>query len=133
MRKLFLHPNIYVDKSPVHGYGVFTDSFLPAGTIIEEATHIKVCDAESPNDVLAPYRYSYPQFEPTKYVVALGYASLYNHSQEPNATWYIDFERDLFIFKTIKNIFANQEIFTYYGDETYWKAIGTSINNNMPS
>lgn len=36
MSKLFVHPNLYVSLSPIHGYGVFTDGFIPADSIIEE-------------------------------------------------------------------------------------------------
>jgi SET domain-containing protein len=121
MSKLFEHPNLYVTRSPIQGYGVFTDSFIPANTIIEECHYVDVCNAEENNNACIRHRFCYPMQKPTKYVVCFGKGSVFNHSNEPNAFWYIDFEKDVFVFKTTKNIFANQEVLVYYGDGEYWK------------
>jgi SET domain-containing protein len=126
--KLFLHPDLYLKKSPVHGYGVFTNGFICKNTILEECRYFDVCSANEPNNVLIQYRYSFPQHNPVKYVILTGFGSIYNHSETPNATWYIDFERDLFVFKTTQNVFANQELFTYYGGNSYWEGVNISIN-----
>jgi len=56
----------------------------------------------------------------TNFVVALGYGSLYNHSNTPNANWTNDVENKTFIFFSTKPIKKGEEIFIYYGDENYW-------------
>jgi SET domain-containing protein len=125
MKKLFVHPNLYAALSPIHGYGVFSDSFIPANTIIEECHYVDVCNANENNNACIKHRFCYPMQNPVKYVVCFGHGSVFNHSNEPNAFWYIDFEKNLFIFKTTKNIFANQEVLVYYGDEGYWKNVNS--------
>lgn len=122
MSRLFVHPNLYVSVSPIHGYGVFSDSFIPANTIIEECHYIDVCDIKENNKACIRYRFCYPMKDPVKTVLPLGMGCVYNHSNQANAMWYINFEKNVFVFKTIKNVFANQEICTYYGDENYWKS-----------
>ena len=54
-------------------------------------------------------------------MVAFGFASLYNHSETPNAEWYSDASRRVFIFKCIKDIEKDEEIFVYYGGQNYWE------------
>ena len=122
MSKLFVHPNLYVSLSPIHGYGVFTDGFIPADTVIEECHFIDVCNVSETNEACIRYRFCYPMQNPIKTVLPLGMGCIYNHSNEANASWSINFEKNIFVFKTIKNIFTNQEVCTYYGDGDYWKS-----------
>ena len=53
-------------------------------------------------------------------VVALGYGSIYNHSNEPNAYWMSLNDRRTFLFIANRDIEPGEEIFTYYGDVNYW-------------
>ena len=55
-----------------------------------------------------------------KYVVlALGYASLYNHSKEPNCKYKIDRKYKAITFKATKNILKGEEIlFNYKGNSS---------------
>jgi SET domain-containing protein len=54
-------------------------------------------------------------------VIAFGYGSLYNHSNTPNADWDIHPQNeDAFRFYALEDIYPDQEIFVYYGDESYF-------------
>jgi SET domain-containing protein len=114
---------IYLDKSPIHGWGVFANQPIDENEIIEicpvidmgvmfgEVTHI-----------LIDYRFNWPQGTPNyeKQVVCSGYGMMYNHSEIPNAAWRSNIENNTFEFYSIKPIRPQEEIFVWYGDMNYW-------------
>jgi hypothetical protein len=62
------------------------------------------------------------QFKNTLAGLMLGYGSLYNHSDDPNAeVWWGACET--FIMESLKDIKAGEEIFIDYGSD-YWEASG---------
>ena len=119
-------PNkIYIDRSPIHGYGVFANETINEGEIIEESPiyDLGISKGES-TSLMIDYRFNWPQGSGgdwTKQVVAWGYGSLYNHSDNSNAYWRSNLERDTFEFVASKKIEAGQEIFVYYGGVNYWQ------------
>ena len=114
---------IYLDKSPIHGWGVFANQPIAENEIIEicpvidmgvmfgEVTHI-----------LIDYRFNWPQGTPNyeKQVVCSGYGMMYNHNETPNAAWRSNIENNTFEFYSIKPIRPQEEIFVWYGDMNYW-------------
>ena len=71
--------------------------------------------------LLIDYRFNWPQgVEWDKQVVGLGFASLYNHSNDANAYWVSDLEKNTFKFISNKKISSGDEIFIWYGDVNYW-------------
>jgi len=123
-QELVRHPHIQIRKSPIHGYGIFATEDIPKDTIIEEVGFLEV-----PLQVLYDYCYIYPKFDTPenerinvtqKFVIALGFGSLYNHSDNFNLTWKNDTKNELFVFYTIKDIKKDEELFIYYGNESYW-------------
>lgn len=121
---------IYVDKSPVHGLGVFARQNINSGDIIEECPvlTLPILKGES-TPLLIDYRFNWPQgHEWEEQVIALGYGSLYNHSDNPNAIWVSSNNRKSFIFYATKDIKENDEIFVWYGDENYWNDGRNHIN-----
>lgn len=61
--------------------------------------------------------------------IALGYGSLYNHSDNCNTTYYFDKEKELMIFEAIQPIAKNQEItINYLGSNSDGKSIENWIN-----
>lgn len=52
----------------------------------------------------------------------LGYACIYNHSDNANASWRTDVTNRLFVFFTQSYIKKDEEIRTYYGPDSYWNA-----------
>lgn len=56
--------------------------------------------------------------------IALGYGSLYNHSQNCNAIFYYDKMKELMVFEAIQPIRKNQEItINYLGPDSEGKTI----------
>jgi SET domain-containing protein len=94
-------------KSPVHGWGLFADEFIPPNIIIEECSYVKVEFIPSP---LSAYRFGCKE---TGNVIVLGYANLINGSREnPNVGF--KFENDLFYIFSIKDIKVGEELFLNY-------------------
>lgn len=102
---------LYVDKSELHGYGVFTEQPLTEGEVIEETLYLKCDDCIS----LGDYVFHIPNTN--KIVLPLGNLVIYNHSFEPNITTF--FEGDVVKVKTLKDININEELVWNYGKH-YW-------------
>jgi hypothetical protein len=121
---------IYVDKSPIHGWGVFASQDIETGEIIEEVPVLELpINKGEVTSLLIDYRFNWPQgVEWDKQVVGLGFASLYNHSNDANAYWVSDLEKNTFKFISNKKISSGDEIFIWYGDVNYWNDGRTSID-----
>lgn len=122
--------SIYVKKSKIHGRGVFAGQNIATGQIIEIAPIILLPKEEqlihnldffekgqtSPEltSLLSDYMY---EATDGRYAVALGYASLYNQSDAPNAGFSLDEETLSITVTALANIKANKEILINYGWE----------------
>jgi len=114
---------IYLDKSPIHGWGVFANQPIEENEIIEICPIIDMgLYPGEGSHILIDYRFNWPQgvIHFTKQVVAAGYAMLYNHSQKPNASWRSNMENNTFEFYSLRKIKPQEEIFVWYGDVDYW-------------
>jgi hypothetical protein len=131
MSSLIITPKkIYIDKSPVHGWGVFAKETINEGEIIEECPilTLPISKGES-TSLLIDYRFNWPQgSEPDEQVISLGYGSLYNHSNNANAYWISKQDSRTFLFIANRTIHPNEEIFVWYGDESYWDDGRSNIN-----
>lgn len=76
---------IEIKESTNKGLGIFAKEKIIKGEIIETTPLIKL-NVPHNSDTLFDYRFYYPK-KGDKYVVALGYGSLYNHSEQNNADW----------------------------------------------
>lgn len=114
---------IYIDKSPVHGWGVFAKIDIEENEIIEECPVLTLPISKGEvTSLLIDYRFNWPQgndFE--EQVVGLGYASLYNHNNNANAFWISDTNKKTFKFISNRKILTGEEIFIWYGDVSYWE------------
>ena len=124
MLELLEPKKIRVAKSKVHGWGVFATSRINLDETFEECPFLElpIENGES-SPLLIDYRFNYPSggFTPdTKQVIALGYASLYNHSETPSAGWYTDNDKMCFCFYAKRDIEPGEEIFVWYGGLNYW-------------
>jgi SET domain-containing protein len=113
---------IYIDKSPIHGWGVFAKYDIEEGELIEECPVLVLpIEKGEVTSLLIDYRFNWPQgLEYEEQVVGLGYASLYNHSDNANAYWVSDLDKKTFKFFSSKKIEQGKEIFIWYGDVNYW-------------
>lgn len=110
-KKLFLN-KISVRKSTIHGYGVFADKNIRKGEKLEESYFI-LSDCE--DDILIDFIFD----AGGRSAVILGYGSLYNHSENPNAEYSINRRTKITTFKASRAIKKGEEIFISYGDEWF--------------
>jgi hypothetical protein len=123
--------NIYVAISSIHGRGVFAQRAINVGTVIEECPIIKMKLQEMTvrKHMLLNY-YAFMIDEQSEYTgIALGYGSLYNHSDNCNAIYYYNKEKELMIFETIQSIAKDEEItINYLGPESAGQSIESWFN-----
>ena len=119
---MIYNPKIYVDKSPVHGWGVFAKEDIMEGEVFEECPVLTLpIEKGEVTSLLIDYRFNWPQcVEYQEQVIALGNGSLYNHSENANAYWISNLENKTFQFISHREIKKGEEIFTWYGDVNYW-------------
>ena len=114
---------IYLDKSPIHGWGIFANQPIFENEIFEVCPIIDMgINKGESSPILVDYRFNWPQGTPNfeKQVVCSGYGMMYNHSETPNAAWRSNEENNTFEFYSIKPIRPQEEIFVWYGDMNYW-------------
>lgn len=123
--------SIYVAISSIHGRGVFAQCKIKIGSIIEECPIIKMKLQEMTvrKHMLLNY-YAFMIDEQNEYTgIALGYGSLYNHSDNCNAIYYFNKEKELMIFETIQPIKKDEEItINYLGPESAGQSIESWFN-----
>lgn len=109
--------DIEVRPSPIHRYGVFALKDVVFNEVIEECPVI-FCRASVFSKEKAIYdRIFY--WDGKCEVLALGYGSIYNHSDEPNADFDLDTENQLIRITALKPITAGTEILICYGDDWF--------------
>ncbi len=109
-------PFVYVAISPLHGRGVFTAAEIPEGSLIESCPVILLPEDDMKlihETVLHDY-YFYWGEEEKMGAIALGFGSIYNHSDSPNAECLPDAENLTFDFYALRDIKPGEEILTHY-------------------
>ena len=98
--------------------GVFANNKISKGDIIEVCPALleKRKNLDNTNK-LTDYHFEYDK---DNSLVALGYCSMYNHSDSPNANWLI-LDKNSMRIKALNDIEAGEEIFVSYGNK-YWKS-----------
>jgi SET domain-containing protein len=115
-------PKVFVHPSPIHGLGVFAAQDILQGEIIEKCPLLRL-DIDEKNELFADFRFWWTENEKRLfYVMAMGYGSFYNHSNEPNSYFFSNKETFTVDFVSTKNIKKGEEIFVDYGGEEYWSS-----------
>jgi SET domain-containing protein len=119
---MIYNPKIFIDKSPVHGWGVFAKELIKKDEIFEECPVLTLpINKGEVTSLLIDYRFNWPQgVEWEEQVFPLGYGGLYNHSENANAYWVSNTNDKTFRFIANRDIQPNEEIFVWYGDVNYW-------------
>lgn len=121
----FISDAIYVKETPDMGFGVFTTRDIEAGhlievspiivfpkSIIDTAYFISMAEGMKPRDIILD-QYAI-LVNDNESAIMLGYLSIYNHNDIPNAEIVIISERKAAV-KTTQPISANSQIFISYG------------------
>jgi SET domain-containing protein len=103
-------PILYIMETAQRGRGVFTTESIPAGTTIEIAPVIVLNQADRAvvdTTLLHDYIFEWGLDE-TQAAVALGYASIYNHSVDANCKYDMDFEHRTIQIQTNRDISVDE-------------------------
>lgn len=112
--KLFQN-KIFVKKSSMHGFGVFAGKTIKKGAIIEECYFIHSKGGDKALDDF----YFEAKGKKGKNALLLGFGSIYNHSDEPNADYTINLKTRVATITAEKTILKGKEIFVSYGDKWF--------------
>ena len=109
-------PFLTIASSEHRGRGVYTTEPITANTTIEIAP-VVVVDASGREKLEQTLLYDYIfEWGPDSKMaaVALGYVSIYNHSNTPNCSYEMDFEHETITVTTLSAINAGEELFINY-------------------
>lgn len=114
-QSLYQNPGIEIRRSDKDGWGVFARRNIKKYSLLEE-NPIIVVDIEKMRGIDECLAYAYG-FSDTQVMIGLGFASLYNHSFNPNAEWKKDYLNMTIEHFAIEDIKAGEEILINYGEE----------------
>jgi SET domain-containing protein len=106
--KPLLPSHLFVKPSVIHGYGVFAAKAFMENEMIEECYSI----LSTSKDVSLN---NYYFVAGKKAAIPTGFGLIYNHSNQPNATYFFDEARNLTIYKALRPIQPGEEIVISYG------------------
>jgi uncharacterized protein len=105
-----------VNRSPVHGAGVFASRAYAVDTVIERCPLLIVPPEQAPaisSSVLGDYVYEWEG----GYALALGFGSLYNHAPVSNARYEMDYDAEEIHIVAERPIARGEEIFINYNGD----------------
>lgn len=114
-----LKSNLFIAYTEKMGRGVFTKKEIPANTVIEVAPVIVMSkDDRKLIDQTLLHDYIFEWGEKSdRCCMALGLASMYNHSYSSNCEYYMDFDSDIILIKTVRDVAKGEELtINYNGD-----------------
>lgn len=114
------HNDIFIAATDEKGRGIFCRETLAAGEIIEIAPVIVMTAKERKyldKTLLHDYIFEWEPGGEKMCCMALGYVPVYNHSYQSNCEYFMDYEEQTILIKTVKNINAGEELtINYNGD-----------------
>ena len=111
-----LKPYLFVDITGAMGRGVFTRERIPAGTVVELSPVIVMSRDDRVHldkTLLHDYIFEWGA-DKKSCCLALGYISVYNHAYESNCEYFMDYEDETIMIKTIRTIAAGEELTINY-------------------
>lgn len=118
---------IYIDEVEGKGLGVFALIPIKKDELIETCPLMSLgkTPGNKHHDPFFNYRFAYPRSNRHNgnedQVVAWGYGSIYNHSNNPNADWKDHPIKKAFQFIAVQDIEKGEEITIHYGGDDYWR------------
>ncbi len=116
-------PGLYIMDCPDKGRGVFCSEPIFKGDLIEICPVIIIAQNELP--VIHKTRlHDYYFLWKKEGAIALGFGSLYNHAEKPNATFIPDHQNMTIDFYAIRDIIAGEEItIDYHEGDTIGRSL----------
>jgi len=111
--------SLFIAETEEKGRGVFTHEKIDADTVIEIAPVLVMTADERKlldQTLLHDYIFEWGHNK-DKCAMALGLIPVYNHSYKSNCEYYMDFDDDLMMIKTVRAIKNGEELtINYNGD-----------------
>lgn len=109
-------PFIFFEDVTGKGRGVFTSQAIPAECIVEIAPVIVMSASDRSlldQTLLHDYIFEWQE----KCCMALGYIPMYNHSYTSNCEYFMDYEEETMMIKTVRKVEPGEELtINYNGD-----------------
>jgi len=119
--------NTYVEKSPIHGYGVFAKEDIAKGEVIMECV-IPMELLTKNTFAMRSYRFAWRSEDDNRYeddFVPLGNSGLINYPNDRNikgnVKWTLDKKERLFTAYAIRDIEGEDEILLDYNSDVQYK------------
>jgi len=114
------HPDLYIATTENKGRGVFTTTAIPADTVIEIAPVI-VMTAEDrlllDKTLLHDYIFEWQPDGAQMCCMALGWVPIYNHSYTSSCEYFMNYDDQTILIRTVREIPPGQELtINYNGD-----------------
>ncbi len=115
---VFQHPALVV-RPCSFGWGVFTQTALPAETLVECAPFLLLDMASAQHPPLCDYTFRLtdapgsPHFD--QRALVLGWGSLYNHADVPSLDYRLRLKQRLFEYITTRDVAAGEQLYVCYG------------------
>lgn len=118
----FYKNHLIVKRSKISGFGVFAGKKLAMDELIEK-TYIVISDYQ-PTEKGAPiddplHDYYFAVSDPGKKALPLGLGILYNHANDPNASYSFDLEAHTVTIRALRPIAKGEEILISYAPQWF--------------
>ena len=114
-----LKPYLFVDKTDSMGRGVYTAETIAPDTVVEVSPVIVMsADDRTHLDKTALHDYIFEWGDlKDKCCMALGLVPIYNHSYSSNCEYFMNYDEDVILVKTVRLIEKGEELtINYNGD-----------------
>jgi SET domain-containing protein len=113
--------DLYISSTENKGRGMYCHEAIPADTVIEEAPVIVMPGKDRPHldkTLLHDYIFEWtPEGEEKMCCMALGNIPIYNHSYASNCEYFMNYDEQTMMIKTVRDIPAGEELtINYNGD-----------------
>jgi SET domain-containing protein len=119
---------IVVKKSKKYGRGLYAARDIAKGETVESSPAIILDKWESnriASTILNCYAFSFGEEDSA---IALGFGSLFNHSEKENITYKSNLKKKTIEFKAIRDIKKDEQLFIDYGYDPKWAREETSFS-----
>lgn len=112
MKSKLFQNKLMVKRSKLHGYGVFAGKTIQKGEKIEECYFLL---SKKGDLALEDFYFDARGMN----ALFLGFGSIYNHADKPNADYLINYKKRIATIKATRRIKKGEEIYVDYGDEWF--------------
>jgi len=102
---------VYIKKSPIHGWGLFSRRTFNTHDIITQSPGIVIGIGSYYPPEMCPYTFPFPS---GGVIFCLGHPSLINSSSDPNSVFDIDEVNKIVTIKAVRDIDVDEEITLRY-------------------